>query len=219
MAITHVRVTLDKPAEVDVLVLRYGTEDATLPQQMVTDDYVNDVSRAMPRVIPGKPITWSLAMGEPVVMPAVAAMHYFGNWDIPEAGAIPGYAGEGKVEVSYNYEKRRVGRLWGDYGTMTRSEAGGDGRPRGYQNLPRVKAPPVPHVTIELLDANFAPTGMTYRPHERFRWDKDLSKQQAIGAPQAVQGFSHADMSAMVERMVAERLDELAGSSKKAKAS
>ena len=218
MATTHVRVTLDKAAEVPSLVLRYGTDEATLPQQMASDDYVNDVTRAMPRIIPGKPITWELSLETPIVMPAIAAMHYFGNWDIPDNGAIPGYNGEGKVEVSYSYEKRRVGRLWGDYGTMTRSEAGGDGRPRGYQNLPKIRIPPVPHVTLEMLDANMLGTGVLYRPHEKFRWELDLSKQRPMTAPEPVQSFTQADMAAMVERMVGERLEAMM-KTQKAKAS
>lgn len=184
MAAQFVRVTLDKPAEVDELVLRYGTDEATVPQTMQSEDYVNDVARPTPRIIPGKPITWTLAMGAPVVMPSVAAMHYFGNWEIPDNGAIAGYAGEGKVEVSYGYEKRRVAMLWGGYTTMTRTEAGLDNVQGGYRNLPKTGTPPIPVVSIEMLSSNMQPTGEVYRPWAKFKWESELSARRTAKAEQ-----------------------------------
>jgi hypothetical protein len=213
---THVRVTLEKPMAVDRLVLRFGTEEATLPQQMQNDgDYVNDVTRPAPRIVPGKPITWTLALGEPIVMPVHAAKHIFGNWDIPDHGSIPGYMGAGAVEVSYGYERRRVASYWGDYGTMTRGEAGTLSVPNGYRNLPKVKAPPIPHVVIEQLDASFQPIeGTEYRPWQKFRWQDDLSKQQPLsqGAPQQlIAGLSEEAIAKLISAEVDKRIRAMKG--------
>ena len=182
MASQFVRVTLESAAEVDELVLRYGTEEATVPQQMMTEEYANNVNLTPPRIVPGKPITWTLKMGEPIVMPSVAAMHYFGNWEIPDNGSIPGFAGEGKVEVSYGYEKRRLASLWGGYATMTRSEAGQDNVMRGYMNLPKVACPPIPHVSIEMLDSNMVPNGIKFRPWDKWKWETELSTRRVAKA-------------------------------------
>ena len=208
MGASFVRVTLEKAMDVDELVLRYGTEDATVPMQMESDEYVNNVDRPRPRVIPGKPITWTLSMGNPVIMPSVAAMNYFGNWDIPDNGAIPGFAGEGKVEVTWAYEKRRLAMLWGGYGTMTRTEAGLDNVVRGYMNLPKNATPPIPRVAIEMLNSNMQGTGIVYDPWAKFKWESELSARrlQKAASANGLISVTAEQLSSMIAAEVAKAL-------------
>lgn len=208
--VQFVRVTLEVAnPDVDELVLRYGTEDAIVPQNMNADDYVNDLVARAPRVIAGKPITWTLAVGSPVIMPAVAAKHHFGNWDIPLTGTMAGLTGQGSVEGTHAYEKRRLTQLWGGFETMTRTEAGADSIPNGYRNLPKIAPPRVPHVLVEALDALMQPNGDTYRPWAVFAWERDLSARPRKAAPAALEGISEATFRRMVDEAVNARMDAL----------
>lgn len=212
----HVRVTLEAPALWDPIIMRFGTDEATLPAVMQDDEYVMDVSRPLPKVVKGKPITYALRVTEPCVMPIAAAMMYFGNWEIPEQGT----EGSQDQEMIHGHERMRVARMWGDYHRATRSEAGLDGVPNGWRNLPKVAIPDCPHVRIEKLDANFQPIeGFVFRPHERYKWEADLQRVAPRPAAAATPGLitmTEAQLQAFIAQAVDARLDAATAPQKKA---
>lgn len=230
------RVTLEEPWAVDAtgkeipVVLRYGSTPArevggggniVIGGEAVSADdlvdvgsHIDTVPRSVKRIIPGKPITWSLLVGDAesngLLMPLDAVMLWFGNWRYPKQ-ADPNTP----PDETYAYERNRVAMKWGWWQMPQTGPSGLSHLRRGEEgpDTTKIGPPRVPRVLIQSVDGRGQTTDkIAFRPWDWFRWQDDV-----IPVAESVRGSSSQPG---VETFTVEQLrrlaDELEARQKKA---
>lgn len=225
-----VRVTLTQPYAFGregknlPIPMRYGYTEARAT--MIEDEY----GRARSKSIPGKPIEHTLDWDNPnrrsIIMPELAARMYFGHWDLPETSDGIDHL-EIAAGVTTDTERTRVANNWGGY---VSAKLDSDNK-KNYL-LPLIDVPKVPHVLISDVNAE---TDFSFDPWERYKWEAYLTPLDQLppsmqlppgyvnpNAPRAqqaapqMQGYTEAQMQAMIGAAVAKALEAATAPQKKA---
>lgn len=164
---SQVRVTLTKDYGKPIM-MQFGHDvivpmafhDAPAPEQMAG-------FRGNVRPLPAQPRRWHLDYSDPekrsALIPVEVAMHYFGNWN---ARNDQEYADQFGTRATFNNERERVSKVWGDFGFHI-----GAGP---YANV-KIREPKIPRVIIHRVNENGTTVGeWSFDPWAFFKWDEML---------------------------------------------
>lgn len=164
---SQVRVTLTKDYGKPItmqfghdVVVPMAFHDAPSPEQMTG-------FRGSVQPLPAQPRRWHLDFSDPekrsVLLPVEVAMHYFGNWNATNERA---YAEQHGIRATFNNERERVAKVWGDFGFHIGA---------GPYATVRIRVPKVPQVTIQRVNENGSTVGdWSFDPNAHFKWSEML---------------------------------------------
>ncbi len=206
-----------------VVTMRHGSTAARYPGQSVDgeDDEVIDLTRAVRKPIPGRPIHYHLSFegvkemrcacqDEPfdidktIIVPLPTANLWFGNWQ--KFSKIYGAGENPDTEDTMAFQKRRVGNQWGGYAKRRRSPQ--NYTPNDWRTLESIAIPPVPNVSIVRLDTQLKKIpNSEFIPWEVYKFHDDIVPDRWTENPSdKIMQVTESQFEALVAAAVAKQM-------------